>query len=231
MSETLYRIHSENIVKDRAIACLVQTIGRLYGELEQRDKRIQQLLEDGTRTLERARKAEGQKCELEIAGEPVKLSWHYPPIPDRGMDCCAYLDNSDGEITGYGATALEAVAALAKRMIEDLRGFDLLEHLHRQRNFSLATFGPGERPSATLAHIRKELVEIEQDPKDPVEWIDVVLLAFDGAWRAGYSPKQITKALADKLAANEQRKWPDWRLVPEGHPVEHIRASDEVVKP
>lgn len=100
---------------------------------------------------------------------------------------------------------------------------DLIAHLCRQKEWSLRTFGPGDRAAGVVAHIRKELVEIEANPRDLIEWIDVVLLAFDGAWRAGYSPEQIAEALEQKQAKNETRRYPDWRTLPQSAPIEHIR--------
>ena len=64
--------------------------------------------------------------------------------------------------------------------------YDLVAHLHRQRAFSERAFGPGSRANGALDHIAKELREIAAHPADLEEWIDVVLLALDGAWRAGY---------------------------------------------
>ncbi|WP_231753038.1 dATP/dGTP pyrophosphohydrolase domain-containing protein [Burkholderia sp. TSV86] len=65
--------------------------------------------------------------------------------------------------------------------------FDFLAYLQRQREFSERTFGPGARTAGVCDHIRKELKEIEANPGDLTEWIDVVILALDGAWRAGGS--------------------------------------------
>jgi hypothetical protein len=65
--------------------------------------------------------------------------------------------------------------------------FDARAFLTEQFDFSDKTFGPGQRSEGVLAHIAKELLEIEQDPFDRVEWIDVVLLANDGTRRAGHS--------------------------------------------
>ncbi len=101
--------------------------------------------------------------------------------------------------------------------------FDLIVHLHRQREFSRQTFGPGERIDGVLDHIRKELCEIEADPTDVEEWIDVVLLAFDGAWRSGHSPEQIATCLAAKQVKNEARNWPDWRTADPTKGIEHVR--------
>ena len=104
-------------------------------------------------------------------------------------------------------------------------GFDLIEHLRRQRAFSLRTFGPGSRVEGIINHIRKELDEVLSSPCDINEWIDIVLLALDGAWRADYSPRQIAEALAIKQSINEVRTWPDWRSVPEGQPIEHLKQA------
>lgn len=104
-----------------------------------------------------------------------------------------------------------------------LDAMDLVAHLHRQRAFSARAFGPGTRTAGVLDHIRKELKEIEAKPDDLSEWIDVVLLACDGAWRQGYSPERIAEALAAKLARNEARTWPDWRTADPNKAIEHVR--------
>jgi hypothetical protein len=101
--------------------------------------------------------------------------------------------------------------------------FDLVAHLHRQRRFSRRVFGPGQRTLGILDHLRKELREIETTPRDLVEWIDVMILALDGAWRAGYAPEAIAAALAAKQAENERRVWPDWRTANPDHAIEHTR--------
>ncbi len=103
---------------------------------------------------------------------------------------------------------------------------DLVAHLHRQRAFSERTFGPGPRTLGVLDHIRKELVEIEKAPTDISEWIDVVLLALDGAWRAGHSPEEIAAALEAKQTRNENRKWPDWRTKDPNKGIEHDRSAE-----
>lgn len=101
--------------------------------------------------------------------------------------------------------------------------FDLKSHIERQREFSLNTFGPGARTAGVVDHIRKELREIEADPTDISEWVDVILLALDGAWRAGYLPEDICAAIEAKQTKNEARSWPDWRTVPAGTAIEHVR--------
>lgn len=99
----------------------------------------------------------------------------------------------------------------------------LIAHLVRQRAFSERTFGPGARTFGVLDHIRKELREIEDKPSDLSEWIDVVILAFDGAWRAGHTPEAIVAELLRKQTKNEARQWPDWRTAPADKAIEHVR--------
>lgn len=101
--------------------------------------------------------------------------------------------------------------------------FSFLAHLIRQRSWSRYTFGPGARTKGILDHIRKELAEIEAEPLSN-EWIDVAILALDGAWRAGFTPQEIINALVAKQAKNEARTWPDWRGASEDHAIEHDRS-------
>jgi len=103
---------------------------------------------------------------------------------------------------------------------------NLKDYLSKQIVFSSATFGPGPRTDGVLDHIRKELIEIEEQPDDLEEWIDVTMLALDGAWRAGYTPQQIVDQLEAKLKKNMSRDWPDWRTADQGKAIEHVRVSE-----
>lgn len=100
---------------------------------------------------------------------------------------------------------------------------DLIKQLWRQKEFSIKTFGPSERLDGVIDHIKKELKEVEENPYDLEEWIDIVLLAFDGARRAGHSPEEIAQALSDKQTKNENRVWPDWRNVDPSKAIEHVK--------
>lgn len=110
-------------------------------------------------------------------------------------------------------------------------GYDLIAHLDRQIAFSERAFGPQQRAAGVIDHIRKELAEIEADPSDIEEWIDVILLAFDGVRRQGYTPRQIVDALDAKLTRNESREWPDWRTADPDKAIEHVRDSDPAAEP
>lgn len=105
-------------------------------------------------------------------------------------------------------------------------GFDLYDFLHRQVVWSRATFGPGERTEGLVDHIRKELAEVVDSGGALEEWVDVVILALDGAWRSGHSPLSICDALLAKAEKNRGRRWPDWRTAEPGKAIEHIRDED-----
>ncbi|NEW96622.1 DUF550 domain-containing protein [Rhodopseudomonas sp. BR0G17] len=106
-----------------------------------------------------------------------------------------------------------------------LAAFDLVAHLERQRQFSFRTFGPGPRTAGVIDHIRRELIEVEKAPGDITEWVDVILLALDGAWRAGFKPEEIAGAIALKQSRNEARTWPDWRTADPDKAIEHVRSA------
>lgn len=94
--------------------------------------------------------------------------------------------------------------------------------------WSQATFGVGLPPIGQIEHIRRELREIEADPTDLEEWIDVVLLAMDGAWRAtGATGEAFVLALAAKHEKNRARKWPAPGTTDPSKPIEHVRAEED----
>lgn len=103
--------------------------------------------------------------------------------------------------------------------------------LHDLRTWSEATFGPKSHrgPLGPLAHLRKEVTEVAADPFDLEEWVDVAILALDGAWRAGHTAEQVLAAIHAKHATNQARTWPDWRTAPADEAIEHIRDDSDLV--
>lgn len=99
-------------------------------------------------------------------------------------------------------------------------------HLRRQREWSRETFGPGKRLKGVLAHLRKEVDEVEASGGlDLTEWIDLMVLAVDGAQRQGYTDAQIIEEYLAKMEENYSREWPDWRKFSEDEPIEHVRTE------
>lgn len=120
--------------------------------------------------------------------------------------------------------------------------FDLISHLCRQIAFSRVTFGPDPRQGGVCDHVRKELREIEKLAPDErqkrlKEWIDVIILGFDGAWRSQIGSVVmlsdediawlIVSAIVEKQSKNERRDWPDWRTMSPDEAIEHTRGIED----
>ena len=102
---------------------------------------------------------------------------------------------------------------------------DLAFYLARQRLWFLNVFGPGQRDVGLIKHIKKELDEIRDSPGDIEEWIDVIILAFEGALRNAKSVEsveEVLECLQMKQDKNIARTWPDWRNEDPEEAIEHI---------
>lgn len=137
--------------------------------------------------------------------------------------CGGYDDCAEAALDHWRQRALTA-----EHENESLREqfFDLAAFYDAKARWSIETFGPGDRYAGVVAHIRKELIEIEADPSDLVEWCDVILLAMDGAMRsAGADGAALCHALFQKQEANVARRWPDWRTLKPGEVSEHVKEE------
>jgi len=99
--------------------------------------------------------------------------------------------------------------------------FDLVSYLEIQKKWSTRVFGEGKRTLGLTEHITKELEEIKAQPDDIMEWVDVMILALDGAWRSGHSPVEVCKAMLDKQSINLQRKWNEVKS--ENESIHHVK--------
>ena len=138
-----------------------------------------------------------------------------------GDDSPVYTVRADGPLSSHYTFTQEDLTLTAE-------SFSLAKHLARQAAFSERTFGPGLRTRSVCDHIRKELLEIEKDPSDVKEWIDVIILGLDGAWRTGATPEQIIDEIQRTQWKNEGRVWPDWRTADTSKAIEHVRSAEEV---
>jgi hypothetical protein len=165
--------------------------------------------------------------------------YHTIPIPAQ------YRSMDEGAEVRHGVPDASTIAFRVERspehLAEVLRAygwsvssaapFDFWRHLVAQADWSAQTFGPGRRTQGLVAHIRNEIEEILAQPDDVEEWIDVLILACDGAWRTGATATAIIDTLIAKTAVNHARTWPDWRTLPQDQPSEHVRAPVAPVLP
>lgn len=175
-----------------------------------------------------------------IAGAVREIARHYRAVhqfEDRDVTIDPDPDAEPLKVPTVANQPYEPPPGSAGRL------YELAEYLYRQRTFSRNAFGPedGTGPvtyGSILDHIEKEIGEVGAgEGKDLEEWIDIVTLAFDGAWRCALldtgrgtkrrpSPGEIAQALFDKLTKNISRTWPDWRKAPrDGKAIEHIRTG------
>lgn len=145
----------------------------------------------------------------------------------------AVMKSPDGGLTKADRARTKAIVeALRDEMnlkLNPAPAADIVGFLLDQCSFSAMTFGPGERLQGISDHIRKELNEVAMaspGPERQGEWIDVVMLALDGAWRSGMGPKTIFYGLQRKLEKNKARTWPDWRTADPNKAIEHDRTKD-----
>lgn len=100
----------------------------------------------------------------------------------------------------------------------------LSEYIANHILWSGETFGRGKRTAGLIKHIRSELDEIAENPGDLMEWVDVIILALDGAWRnCPASSTDIAAAMIAKQVINKWRQWPKIEEVSEDEPSEHLK--------
>lgn len=92
----------------------------------------------------------------------------------------------------------------------------LLRFLSEKWEHSQRVFGP-QTTTGVLNHVRSEVEEIQEEPTDITEWVDLILLGMDGAMRSCPDPKtapqEVVRAIRDKFEVVKKRQYPDWRTL------------------
>lgn len=98
--------------------------------------------------------------------------------------------------------------------------YPTLDHaLYQSVEWAEETFGPGYDPEAKAAHLLKEAQELRDDPTDPEEMADVLMILGHLAAGAGVD---LAAEVRKKLEKNRQREWGE----PDGDGVvEHVRTE------
>jgi hypothetical protein len=172
-----------------------------------REYRVSQEFEVGDRVRLRQHDRVGTVVRVGNSPQwPIGVSWDHTPLQLDG-----------------------AYAANELMLIEPEHGPDLAltaQFLDDQAAWSRETFGPHPRVDGILAHLAKEIEETRANPSDLEEWVDLAILAWDGAQRQGFSGARFIQAYRAKAARNKERTWPDWRTRSEDQPIEHDRTED-----
>jgi hypothetical protein len=150
-------------------------------------------------------------------------------MPERIWAEPPFLSSGTGryDIDRFESRTEYVLASTHTRAMEALAEAETLEaYLERQIEWSRRTFGPALRTKGVLDHIRKECSEVEANPHDLSEWVDLIILAVDGFWRHGGGPGDLMPALLAKQRKNMARSWPDWRTMSEDKAIEHDRSKD-----
>lgn len=90
--------------------------------------------------------------------------------------------------------------------------------------WSRKTFGTDQErgPKGPIDHLKKEILELEENPTDASEYADCFLLLLDASRRAGISLDGLIDAARHKMTINERREW----QTPEpDKAVEHVRKE------
>lgn len=108
---------------------------------------------------------------------------------------------------------------------------DFSKYVERQKEWSLQTFGKGERTDGIIKHIQHELEEVSSSTgRDKLEeCIDIIILAMDMAWRLGWEPQTIEDMLLWKQIKNFQRQWPSKEVseANQNEPTFHLKTDEE----
>lgn len=105
---------------------------------------------------------------------------------------------------------------------------NLVTFIHDHWTWSQKTFGEGDRTEGLLKHIARESDEVRAaDHPDQAlgQWVDIIILAIDGALRAGHTPLAVAQAILNKHRINKGRRWPPLVNQIPGEPNEHIREA------
>lgn len=114
---------------------------------------------------------------------------------------------------------------LVSRGVTDIRHRESVPSLDRVltevNEWQAVTF-PRATPASVVEHLRREVLELVDDPTDTAELADVIFLVVGLAYELGLSMSDLARIVAGKLAVNRQRVWgePDAFGV-----VEHLREE------
>lgn len=85
-------------------------------------------------------------------------------------------------------------------------GGRLLAIIEQQESFQTEKF-PNHKLEGILKHLKREVDEIEKEPKDIIEWADALILYIGAMRTAGIEIYDVIKAVEIKQDINKKREW------------------------
>lgn len=165
----------------------------------------------GADAVERLAEAEDREDDLLALCEEINHALWLDP--DASHDTSEAPHEIDERRRKLASLTSRLAAAEARDLVAELRD--------RHIPWSRETFGDGMRTVGICKHIEKELNEIRENPYSVEEWIDVAILALDGAWRTSVHAESVVEVLFEKLSKIRTRTYP--KPVSDDEPSEHIR--------
>lgn len=127
------------------------------------------------------------------------------------------IPNMKWEKSGYDVTVERLESLNPDEFYERLNGVNRLIKSQRSKviDFSIVMKDHaewvklfGERtPLSPLTHLREEIHEVIDNPKDIMEYADCATLLFDALRLAGFTLEDLEKAMSAKLQINKGREW------------------------
>lgn len=121
----------------------------------------------------------------------------------------------------YGAAVLWALPRHEREAMLEGDGRSAIQRLQDEAGeWTDATFGQNQTADSCIAHLKKEVKELAENPGDRLEYADCLLLLIDAYRKAGGSADDLVCAGWQKFEINRSRVWgePD-----ENGVVEHVR--------
>lgn len=108
-------------------------------------------------------------------------------------------------MNGLISRIMPAHASLVQEL-EYARAVDLQGLQNRIAEFQRTRFA-GQTLQGKLAHLQREVRELQAAPGDSMEWADVLILLLGAAEMQGMSVADLVDAARIKMAINERRSW------------------------
>ncbi len=101
---------------------------------------------------------------------------------------------------------LKALMPTHAALLDAMQGNALGQLQERVILFQRKNF-PNQPLAGKLEHLRREVHELQENPRDLSEWADVFILLLGSAAKAGIAAPELIAIAHEKMDINDSRKW------------------------